>query len=323
MQEAARYSLFTESRELWVPPCVPRIPFHPSSIEFCSNFVARNSPVVLTGCPLPPWASECGDADHNCIPGLDGLIRAAGGGDQSITVNWTPSGLGDHVDASSGLFVKPHERTQTLQSLVDNLCGAELSREGVTSGVPYYSLQNDSLNRELRGLQDGLPNMAFASEAFGAEPDACNLWIGDDRSVTTCHKDHFDNLYLVCIGKKRFVLRPPCDVVHLKEQEVPVATYRPDAAGLLRPVVDVPSSTVSWISPEARADEDNNGALVVTVDAGEMLYLPSLWYHSVYNVGRNSSNRSPVVAVNFWYPMAFDSPLYVYYSFLKAYCQRP
>ena len=36
----------------------------------------------------------------------------------------------------------------------------------------------------------------------------------------------------------------------------------------------------------------------------QVLYLPSLWYHAVAQ--RSSEAGEPVVAVNFWYDMAFD-----------------
>jgi jumonji domain-containing protein 7 len=43
-------------------------------------------------------------------------------------------------------------------------------------------------------LEDVDAQLEFAAEAFGAAPDAVNLWIGDQRSETTFHKDHYENL---------------------------------------------------------------------------------------------------------------------------------
>lgn len=36
--------------------------------------------------------------------------------------------------------------------------------------------------------QDVLPGLDWAEAVFGGTPDATNLWIGDDRSVTSFHK---------------------------------------------------------------------------------------------------------------------------------------
>ncbi|CAN0425759.1 unnamed protein product, partial [Hapterophycus canaliculatus] len=53
--------------------------------------------------------------------------------------------------------------------------------------------QNDSLRQEFPGLAaDVEPSLALARETFGNEPDAVNLWIGDDRSVSAVHKDHYE-----------------------------------------------------------------------------------------------------------------------------------
>jgi len=37
-------------------------------------------------------------------------------------------------------------------------------------------------------------------QVFGGHPDATNLWIGDERSVTSFHKDHYENIYCVIRG---------------------------------------------------------------------------------------------------------------------------
>lgn len=41
-------------------------------------------------------------------------------------------------------------------------------------------------------MEDVEPFLSLAREAFGNEPDAVNLWIGDDRSVSAVHKDHYE-----------------------------------------------------------------------------------------------------------------------------------
>ena len=68
-----------------------------------------------------------------------------------------------------------------------------------------------------------------------------------------------------------------------------------------------PSESISWID----SDPDNPLDLIkhpklqythpihVTVHAGEMLYIPALWYHQV-------SQTCVTIAVNYWYDMKFD-----------------
>ena len=42
-----------------------------------------------------------------------------------------------------------------------------------------------------------------------------------------------------------------------------------------------------------------------------MLYLPALWFHQV-------SQSCETVAINYWYDMRFDSPLYCYFHLLEG-----
>lgn len=54
--------------------------------------------------------------------------------------------------------------------------------------------QNSNLTQELpQLLEDVEPQLHLAEAAFGAPPDAVNLWIGDERAATTFHKDHVRN----------------------------------------------------------------------------------------------------------------------------------
>ena len=48
----------------------------------------------------------------------------------------------------------------------------------------------------------------------------------------------------------------------------------------------------------------------IRVRAGELLYLPSLWYHRV-------TQSCETIGVNYWYDMMFDAPSWCYYSFLQ------
>ena len=48
----------------------------------------------------------------------------------------------------------------------------------------------------------------------------------------------------------------------------------------------------------------------VEVSEGEMLYLPSLWYHSV-------TQTCETVGMNFWYDMQYTDPRWCYFNFLQ------
>lgn len=171
-------------------------------------------------------------------------------------------------------------------------------------GVPYLSQQNDSLRVELPGLAGDVPtSVPFAQKAFGNDPEAVNLWIGDERAVSTTHRDFYENIYCVVRGEKRFTLLPPSDVPFVPEAAFRVARHRFDPKHN-RWRVELADDTppVNWVD----VDVTNPGQVslhahpvTVVVRAGEMLYLPAQWYHNV-------EQRGFTVAVNYWHDMPFD-----------------
>ena len=55
--------------------------------------------------------------------------------------------------------------------------------------VLYLQSQNNNLLEELPVLMDDIPkDLTFATEVLGTLPEAANVWIGDERSVSSLHK---------------------------------------------------------------------------------------------------------------------------------------
>jgi len=180
----------------------------------------------------------------------------------------------------------------------------------------------------------------FAEQAFGTgPPDAINLWIGNENSVSSMHKDHYENLFYVCPGQKEFVLCPPADVIFLHEGEFSSGTFCPisqkqpegesadESENACWVVVADESigdneTTTKWIEPDIKKCKENGvkesrfpllskaHPIKVLVSEGEMLYIPSLWYHRV-------TQTCETVGVNYWFDMKFDSPHWCYFNFLQ------
>jgi hypothetical protein len=50
-------------------------------------------------------------------------------------------------------------------------------------------------------IRDIDSTITIAEDAFGSNSlEAINLWIGDERSVSSIHKDHYENIYAVISG---------------------------------------------------------------------------------------------------------------------------
>lgn len=199
--------------------------------------------------------------------------------------------------------------------------------------VVYYSRQNDCLRTELKPLWDlGLfpSTFEFAEKAFGTgPPDAVNLWIGNQDAVSSMHKDHYENLFYVLSGEKVFTLCPPADApfLHLDEYDSGrFVTKGAESGWAVEP--DDPPQRVKWIEPDVTRLKHDNGyarrfpllrhthPLQVRVRQGEMLYLPSLWFHHV-------TQTCETVGINYWFDMRFDTPLWCYFNLLQQLQLQP
>lgn len=156
-----------------------------------------------------------------------------------------------------------------------------------------------------------------------------NLWIGNELSVTSFHKDHYENLYAVITGEKHFLLLPPTDVHRMYIRNYPAAQYSySQDSGEFKLELEDPVRYVPWCSvdpypsPENREMErskfplyfDGPKPFEVTVKAGDILYLPSMWFH---HVRQNPDSRGRTIAINYWYDMQFDIK-YAYFNFLQS-----
>ncbi|KAI8894386.1 JmjC domain-containing protein 7 [Globomyces pollinis-pini] len=272
------------SQDLWIPRRVESIT-NIEPLTFYRNYVARNIPVIIKGgCKhwpaLTNWTNEY----------LTNKIK------NKVTVALTPDGHGDAI--KNNQFVLPFEASMNLGEFFDVLKDK--------SNVPYIQKQCSSLSTEYVELVSDVPRIQWADIAFGQEPDAINLWIGDERAISSTHKDPYENIYCVVSGTKEFTLLPPTDTPFLYRQHYPISQYNAQLE-----IVSTDQGTVPWVS----VDPDNPdlvkfplfqhaSPIIATVEKGDILYLPSLWYHKVKQYP-DANGRT--IAVNFWYDMIFDA----------------
>jgi peptidyl-lysine (3S)-dioxygenase / protease len=110
------------------------------------------------------------------------------------------------------------------------------------------------------------------------------LWIGNSKSVTALHRDPMENIYVQIIGKKHFVLLPPLCHACVNEKLLSPATYHRDGDQDLSLRLDedaeaVPLATWDPDKPDANTSPFSYlaRAIEVTLNPGDMLYLPAMW----------------------------------------------
>ncbi|XP_038639849.1 bifunctional peptidase and (3S)-lysyl hydroxylase JMJD7 isoform X2 [Scyliorhinus canicula] len=232
-------------------------------------------------------------------------------GKQMVSVAVTPNGYADAVH--EGRFVMPEERRMPFADFLDIVEGKR-----TTSGVFYVQKQCSNLTEEFPQLLPDIdPHILWMSEALGKVPDAVNFWLGESAAVTSLHKDHYENLYCVVSGEKHFILHPPTDRPFIPYEFFQPATYKVNEDGSFDVINVQNAEKVPWIpldplNPDLGRYPEYSHAkpLHCTVRAGEMLYLPSLWFHHV-------QQSHGCIAVNFWYDMEYDIK-YNYFQFLDS-----
>lgn len=255
-------------------------------------------------------------------------------GDTKLEVAVTPDGRADDIKRIDGtdepVFLSPASIDMTIAELLtkldDELTGGEQSK-------PVYYLQSQNSNLTTTNLQCLLrevpQNLSFAEPVLG-KPEAINIWIGGDRSVTSTHRDPYENLYFVLKGSKTFTLYPPVDELTLPTKNVLTGKYTFDAETERFDVEfdkvedSVDSQTqIPWVdigSSESRSDIirrhsifQHSSPRVMTVKEGQILYLPSGWYHMVQQrcgIWDDDGSRAPCIAVNYWYDMEYGGEKY-------------
>lgn len=298
--------------DFWVDFQIPVLETS-DSLVFFKYAYSRYHPCILKSGLMEEWAAlQKWDHDYLC----DKM------GEKPISVNLTKEGRADSVQYVPSLdkeyFLYPAEVKMTMREFFDCLVDEH------SNVVPYLSQQNDNFRTEFQELLEDINvEIPLAKDVFeSGTPEAVNLWIGDERSVSSVHKDHYENFYAVIRGAKTFTLLPPTDIAFLPENTYPTMRYEcANSSDRTRSLVltddGCPASSIKWIpldpdDPgvcEKYPTFSNTHPIRCTVCPGEILYIPAMWYHRV-------SQEELTVAINFWYDQRFDFR-YVFHSVVQ------
>ncbi|KAG7178031.1 Bifunctional peptidase and (3S)-lysyl hydroxylase Jmjd7-like [Homarus americanus] len=300
MSEDEQIKSASFSPELYLTNEVPVLDDIPSPLELYREWIAPNKPVIFRGA-VKKWPA-IGKWSY------DYLRKQIGNKEVSVAV--TPNGYADAP--CDGYFVMPEERSMMFANFLDIMEDPKNQ-----PGVFYVQKQNSNFTEEFSEiLCDASPDIPWFSEALGKDPDAVNFWMGDQRAVTSMHKDHYENIYCVVSGYKDFILLPPTDSAWVPYKSYPAATYKETTAGSFIIQEDTNTGSVPWIcidpvKPDLEKYPQYKHASPVfcRVHAGDALYLPSLWFHHV-------RQSHACIAVNYWYDMEYDIK-YNYYKFIQ------
>jgi hypothetical protein len=247
------------------------------------------------------------EADPGIFGGLAGIpeVEVAGAGEldaqlRSATGPFVVRGLvSDWPLVEAGRRSARDARAYLLQRGVDRRFTVSVGAPG-SGGRLFY---DDAMGMNFRTLQAKLPEIFAKIEAGEGKPDAhaiylasidvhqffsglheanhvdlgersclASIWMGTPTRIAA-HNDFPNNLACVAVGRRRFTLFPPEQFRNL----------------YLGPVDNTPAgravSMVDFHAPDfgrhPRFREAMRHAQVAELDAGDALYIPSMWWHHV------------------------------------------
>lgn len=249
-------------------------------------------------------------------------LKAKLGADLKVSIAETPLGNADApLSTDSGsVFVKPHTAVMPFGDFVDSL--QDTASYEADKPVRYLQNQDGCMATQYKVLMEDLAdNFDWADEVLGI-PELINLWVGDTRTTSRLHCDSFENLYIQVRGVKKFYLIPPTEVYCLDEQFLTSATYvKNDRGGYdVQHDKDMPKTLFPTVNPANESTHNHIYAkhcrpFAVELHEGEVLYIPSLWYHQVQIVETPEDNAN--ISVNYWYPANCAMPQYMKHDYLR------
>jgi hypothetical protein len=167
------------------------------------------------------------------------------------------------------------QNTTTLDTLLDNLVDYQSLNE--PAGLYMGSTSIDHILPSFREHND-IPALA--------DKPLISIWIGNQSRIAA-HYDVTDNIACVAAGKRRFTLFPPNQLDNLY---IGPLDFTP--AGQ-------PASLVDFKQPDLvkhpKFKVAMEHALVANLDAGDAIFIPSMWWHHVEGL----SNFN--ILVNYWW----------------------
>jgi len=171
-----------------------------------------------------------------------------------------------------------------------------------------FYLEYTSIPSSIPTMMNDIEPIPFAS-FFNTE--LTNIWLGNGKTVGKLHFDPFDNLLCQISGHKRFIIFEPHHNEDLYEGHIREAQWEFTLSTQLFERKHLMQSTSMVMSPvdikkpnyERYPLFRNTKAFNCTVGPGEILFLPSYWWHEVASVP-DEFHRN--IAVNYWYTPFYD-----------------
>ncbi|PHR92801.1 MAG: cupin [Robiginitomaculum sp.] len=161
--------------------------------------------------------------------------------------------------------------------------------------APSFYVGSTDLNVYLPGLRDE-NDLALAEDVLEHHDPLVSIWLGN-RTCASAHYDFSNNIAGCMVGRRRFTMFPPEQVHNLYP-----GPLEPTPGGQVVSMVDFKNPD---FEKYPKFKEAIAAGQVADMEAGDMLFIPSMWWHQV------ESLASFNILINYWWntaPSYIDTP---------------
>ena len=137
-----------------------------------------------------------------------------------------------------------------------------------------------------------------------------NFWLGDGRARAKIHFDRLENVLAQVSGSKTFVMYPPSDDTHLYYNQSVMPSVQMQFEFPNKWIREVTAPAQPWAhdfspvnilhpDPQMHPAVAHATPIVCEVTPGDILFVPSFWWHEVYSSPDVDDGWN--LAVNWWY----------------------
>jgi len=180
---------------------------------------------------------------------------------------------------------------ESFKGRIDETLEAILSGNPVDD--PAYYIASNIIATHLPGFSDKNNLVIPREKQSEAMDERVSIWIGG-KTTATCHFDALDNLACCVAGKRRFTLFPPDQISNLYP-----GPLEPTPGGQVISLVDFKNPDFQKFP---RFKDALSNAQVTELEPGDVLYIPSMWWHHVESLEPYN------ILINYWWE---DAPAYL------------
>ena len=193
-------------------------------------------------------------------------------------------------------------RRSSLDQVLD-----EIASHADDAKPPTYYVASLLTDGCLPGLRES-NDLDFAAHGISAPP---SIWIGN-RVIASCHYDAPNNIACCAVGRRRFTLFPPEQIVNLYP-----GPLEPTPGGQAVSVVDFANPDFERHPRFREALAAGQSALL---EPGDAVFIPSMWWHHVEALDAFN------VLINYWWssmPAYMPTPMHALYHAMWTIRDRP